>query len=161
MLALNVLWAGDAGTRYTLPVMPVVLAAFWIGMTSVWPKMSRYAVVFILMHAGVGIGQWLSIDLPRTRELNRHWDSVATLTAEIDRDRETVGSLKLSPEQTQLFVFLLDRRVVALDQPGTSARTEPDWLATVADQPPPAGYREHAAAGPYRLLRRTPAESAR
>lgn len=172
-LALNVAWGADVGTRYTLPVMPVVWVACWLGLTRLVPRATSWAALPTAAHAVVGLAAWLAIDLPRTRELNRHWNEVAALCAQLDDRRETLGSWGLTPEQTQLFRFLLDRDVTPLVDdamyrrhvPATlgteiaaDAAPPPAWVVTVADGRPPAGYVERAVAGPYRLLQRGDAE---
>lgn len=172
-LALNIVWGADVGTRYTVPVMPVVWVAFWLGLVRLVPRAASWTVLPAASHAVVGLAAWLAIDLPRTRELNRHWGDAAALCAQIDREQQTVGSWGLTPEQTQFFRYLLDRDVspTAGDamfhrhvptSVGTvvasSAAVQPDWVVAAAESATPSGYVERAVAGPYRLLQHADSE---
>lgn len=168
-LALNVVWGADVGTRYTLPVMPVVWAACWLGFTQLVPRVALWAAFPATAHAIVGMAAWLTIDLPRTRELNRHWNDAAALCTQLDADAAALGSWALTPEQTQLFRFLLDRDVTPLADDvmyqrhvpaavgtviATTSRPSPAWVVADDRAPTPSGYVERAVAGPYRLLHR-------
>jgi hypothetical protein len=161
--ALNALWAADAGTRYTIPVMSIVLVAFSIGLSKFWKRSLQWFPIFLFLHAVVGLGFWAAGDLPRNYERNQHWSSVERLTALVDRDRDTLGSWKLSPEQLQFFRFVLDREVMPFSLvevapaggPQIATTVPADRLFTLTDAAPPPGYERIADDGPYALLRRT------
>ena len=152
-MALNVIWAADVGTRYTLPVLPVIWAAVCMTVQPFRPRIERWLLPFVALHAVVGISYWLVTDLPRNRELNQHWPAVEELAWVVDRDQQTVAALGLTPEATQLFRFQLDRDVKAYDPAANSK--QPDWIVTLAEGSTlPPGYGVGAEAGPYRMLRR-------
>lgn len=161
-IALNALWAADAGTRYTVPVMPVVLAAFWLGQPYL-KHAAWWVLTFIVLHTAVGIGFWAVGDLPRNYQRNQHWDSVGRLTAMVDRDRDSLGAWSLSPEQLQFFRFVLDREVLPYSPvaaspeggPTVATTSSADRLFSLDDAAPPPGYEKLAEDGPYALLRRT------
>jgi hypothetical protein len=160
-LALNVVWAEDAGTRYTVPLMPIILAAFSLGLARLWPAATRWAGVFVLLHVGVGLGYWLAVDLPRARERNEHWSSVERLAAMVDRDRQSLGTWKLEPDEAQFFLFTLDRHFLPYTlEPApkigglaVTTTVPPDCLFADADAKLPPEYVRVTTDGPYALLR--------
>lgn len=158
--ALNVVWAADAGTRYTVPVLPLVAAALWFGAIRLRPRIERWAVPFVVLHAIVMLGFWLGVDLPRNRAWNRTWPAVETLSAKVNRNHETIAAWSLLPEQVALFQYQLDRPLESLDAAtaatGPIATMQPTWIVgrdSAVAAPP--GYVEAATAAPYRMWRRT------
>jgi hypothetical protein len=153
-MALNVAWAADVGTRYTLPIMPVVLVSFSLGLTRLLPGSTRLFVPYFAAHAIVGMGLWLAVELPRTSALNQSWSDADVLCARIDRDRDSVRHDGLSPEQLQLFRFDLDRDVPRYAVSTDGSKPHSVWVVSRDGYQPLPGYESVAASGPYRLWRR-------
>jgi hypothetical protein len=149
-LAMNIVWAADAGTRYTAPLLPIVAATLWFGVAQWSPRALRLWPLLLLLHVGVSVGFWRK-DLGRTQEINRQWDAVTTLSASIARDREPLAAVGLTPEQTQLFRFVLDRDVRPLEA-WSQAGLRPTWVVTAeAEANLTAEWTFTQSAGPYRL----------
>ncbi|MEA2624062.1 MAG: hypothetical protein QOD06_107 [Candidatus Binatota bacterium] len=142
-------WGFDAGTRYLLPVLPVLWAAVWFLL----PRRPRVPILSALLtaHVAVSIGYTLTREIPRARACDRDWPAVDRLAEGL---RGAEGRIVLSdlPECTGLMlVFALDRHV-----PATSPdrRRDADWIVDRPEAPIPPGFVMRERAGAYRLLAR-------
>lgn len=79
--ALN---AVSQGARLAVPMSPVLLLCFWLGLRQVARCDIRMLGGLTVAHLCVAISYWIGIDLPRARAADQHW-------AAVDRVVETVG----------------------------------------------------------------------
>jgi hypothetical protein len=147
-------WPFEAGARYILPMLPVLLASVWC-LIEPWPRyrLSMLAVLLI-GHLGVAMGHWIIKDIPRGRDCHSQWGSVEQLVTRIPAD----ASIRLTasvPQCVQLMLaFSLDRPV----QVSHSYAGDRDvrWIVLPdADQAAP-GFSVAVRAGAYKLLVQDP-----
>jgi len=153
-LGLNVIWCGDQGGRYTLPILPVIAVSIWECAVARRPRMARWIPVFVALHAAAGLGYWLAIDLPRTREANARWADIDALAAQIDHDRDRVAVAGIPGPDANLWRLSLDRQVHDWQIDSAAARAEVRWLVTYDQTEPPPYFEPVAMRGPYHLHHR-------
>jgi hypothetical protein len=147
---LYVLWAFDADTRYLLPMIPVLFASLWYAIEPFWHWRLMLMAAMLAVHLGVSIGYWLSKEVPRARECNRHWPAVERLAAAVRRDSTNVVAIGIPECVRLMMVFSLDRAIVAAPVAANNA----DWAIVPSDATEPASFASVATAGDYRLIRR-------
>jgi len=151
-IAMYIVWAFDNGTRYMLPMLPVLAASLWY-VIEPWRRV-RFTVLagFLLGHAAVAIGYWLWVDLPRARECARHWSAVTGL-ADAARTRPgTVAAWAVPDCGRLMFEFALDRRVMPITA-ATADGLVPDAVLVPAGTTLPGFRTAHTAAG-FALVQR-------
>jgi hypothetical protein len=142
-VALYVVWGFDAGTRYLLPMLPVLAASAGCGRF----LERRPALGFLLVaaHLAVAAGYVLARDAPRARACDAEWPAVERLAAAAASAPAPVLAPGV-PECTRLLLsFTLDRPVSERFVWGFRWVLEPD------DAPASEERRVAARAGGYRL----------
>lgn len=146
-------WPYAAGTRYMLPLLPLLLAALWLAYAPlhIWRR-SLFAALLIA-HLGVALGFWLIIDRPDARECNRQWPAVERLAGRIGLDSGAAVAADVPTCVTLMLDLALDRPVRPADgiQP---ADPHTQWIVTRAGAPAVASFRIDTGVGDYTLLRR-------
>jgi hypothetical protein len=159
--AMFTVWPFDQGTRFNVPMLPVLWAAAWSALHR-WPRRrGTVLAVGLALHLLVGVG-YLIRDRAIVERGSRSWPPLIDLAARVDvaGPAAVLDGLKDDP---QMFSYLLDRPVVTklADGPG-----RPMWivigppavgrsgLATTRPRPVPDGFIQVAEAGGYRLCRR-------
>ena len=151
-LAAYVLWPFDGGTRYLLPLLPLLFASVWMLLE----PLPRYRLVVLALlvggHLDVAAGYWLAIDAPRARACDEQWAAVDTLAEQI-RPGAAVAAAAGVPECVRLMLeFALDRPVrTATDGGHGGANSE--WLIMPRGNPR-AGVVVRSGSAGYELLLR-------
>jgi hypothetical protein len=148
--ALYVLWPFAAGTRYLLPMWPLILLCLWLLLRA--PAAPRRVVFALLLvaHAAVGVGSWGWRDRPEARRCNAQWSSLAALAAD-SRPGATLGATRTARDCAGLVLsFLTDKRLHDVEQ-------RPDEIVALAIEVIPTGYWRAAERVPYALLSRSAA----
>jgi hypothetical protein len=152
-LALHLAWPYTAGTRYLLPLLPLLVACLWsaCGPLRHWRR-AAFALALIA-HLGVAAGYWLIVDAPRARACDRHWPVVQELAARIGLDSGAVVAADVSKCVTLMLVLALDRPVQRVDD-RRFADGPARWIVTPEPAGEVSGFRPEASDGGYTLLRR-------
>lgn len=148
-LAAYVVWSYDSGTRYMLPMLPVLAVCLW-SLLDGWRRHRLTIVTSLLVaHLGVAAGYWLAIDLPRARACSAGADQLSELVPKIPVRVMGTGGADVPACERWLLAFALDRPVLQVDQ---ARLADVDWMVVPTSWPEPAGYRRSATAGQYQLL---------
>jgi len=110
-LLVYALWPFDAGTRYLLPMLPVLVVSLWP-----WLERSRHPrtllAALLVAHFAVTLGYTITREIPRARECDRQWPAAMALAAEM-RAEPHPALARSVPECTALLLsFALDRPVL-------------------------------------------------
>ena len=143
----------DAGGRYLLPMLPVLLVCVWLPLRQ--HLRSNALAFFLIAHGLVATGYWVAIDLPRARDCNALWSSVEQLAARVPPDGSN-GVSAAVPECVSLMLeFTLDRPVEPLRQLA-AVRGNVRWIVAPSGEDVPPGFVTRTTSGAYRLSVREP-----
>jgi hypothetical protein len=147
-IALHLAWPYTAGTRYLLPLLPLLVACLWCAAAPLRSWRRIVVATLLVAHFGVVAGYGLAIDRPRAEACDRDWPAVEWFAARIAAG----GAAAVAPPVPQCVQLML---ALALDRPVDAAVVgDTQWLVAAAGQPPPAEFSPDTAAGGYVLLRR-------
>ena len=150
-LGLYIIWPFDQATRFTVPMLPLLLACIW----SALERLGRYRVgIFRALwvgHLAAALGYWLVIDLPRAWEDGTQWPAVRQMAAVLCADQGPVLAAEVPTDTQWMLQFALDRRVRE-QSPGTAIEAEIRWIVTTNAAARFAGFVPHVQAGNYHVL---------
>jgi hypothetical protein len=140
----------DAGTRYLVPILPVLWA-------SAWPILERrrrpWTILGVLLvaHTAVSLGYW-GWELRNVR-LHRDWSTLAELTAPLHSELDTTELYRISPPLELMLRVQADRQFVNYQQPEEIAGAT-RWLISSDGESAPPGFREDRVVRQFKLLER-------
>ncbi|MBL9122690.1 MAG: hypothetical protein JNG90_03595, partial [Planctomycetaceae bacterium] len=165
-MALYVTWAMQAGGRFLVPLIGLLMVCLWEALGRFAPQRATIFAGLLVAHTIAAVGYWVGVELPRGRDVARTWPAAERLALKV-RDRADRGVILACPESTQyLLEFLLDRRVPiarptadvdpAAD-PNKASRplTEAEWVVAPTKLQVPAGFEVAATTDGYALWTRT------
>jgi len=152
-VAIYLAWGFESGTRYMLPLLPLIAGSLWLALERVPRARVALFSTLIAIHLAASVVDWRTRDLPRTRECAATWPVVESLARFLPPAASLSASAEVPECVQSMLGFLRDRVTEPLDnpwpRPGSSAfRVEP------VSAPVPAGAAPVAEVAPYRLLRR-------
>ena len=152
-LLAYILWPFEAGTRYMLPMLPVLLACVWCLIESLQRRRLSILAILLVGHLGVAMGHWIIKDLPRARACHAQWGSVDQLVAGIGGDSRGALRANVAPCVQFMLELALDRLVeVSHNDNDRDVR----WIVTSDAEPDAPGFSVALHAAPYHLLVRDP-----
>jgi hypothetical protein len=117
--AFCVYYPFDSGTRFTVPMLPVIAACLWASMRPLGHRRGWIFLILVFAHLIVSIGFWI----PDRLRVN-HWyqaePTMRDVVAALPEDRRGMATLDVPDEDYYFLVLFSDRRVWPLD-PG-------DWI---------------------------------
>jgi hypothetical protein len=155
-LGVHLFWPYSAGTRYFVPLLPVLVGSIWMLLEP--HRRWRFGTVAFALsaHLFVAVGYWLAVDLPSARACARQWPAVQQLAVHIGQAAGAVGAIGgvETPGCVPLMLALeLERPVQQFaGQPPADAPAQ--WIVAPRHAGMVAGFLAEAEAGDYRLLRR-------
>jgi hypothetical protein len=149
-LLAYIVWAFAGGSRYTLPMLPVLLASVWCVIEPLQRRRLTVLAVLLVGHLAVAIGYWIVKDIPRGRECNAQWRTVERLAAAIQGDRRGVLAADLPQCIGQMLAFTLDRPVQMTGTQGDDPHVR--WIVMEDGEPAVRGFSVAMRVAPYELL---------
>ena len=149
-LLAYVLWPFEAGTRYMLPMLPVLLASVWCLVEPLQRRRLSVLAILLVGHLGVAMGHWIIKDIPRARQCDARWGSVDQLVAAIGGDSRVVLSANVPPCVQFMLEFSLDRLVQV--SPNYDDDRDVQRIVTLEAEPAAPGFSVAAQASPFELL---------
>ncbi|MBW3539418.1 MAG: hypothetical protein KY476_04040 [Planctomycetes bacterium] len=150
---LYVLWPFDQGARYMVPMVPVLIACFWVALERIRPMRVAFFGACLVAHLGASAGYWLVVDAPRAMADHRSWDTADALAAGISLDRGWVGAEDLPNALRSMLTVAIDRLVVDLSGRGAIEDGRFDWIVQPGAAPRPE-FDLYAMVDGYAVLRR-------
>lgn len=79
-LLLYVIWPYDQGTRFLLPMLPLLWAGFWMYLRRFQNCRLRIIALLLLLHSVILVGYWQR-KIPETRQWNQAWPIVEEIAS--------------------------------------------------------------------------------
>lgn len=153
-LGLHLAWPYAAGSRYLLPLVPLLFVCLW---TACAPLRHTRRVLFaglLVAHVGVAAGYWLAIDAPRARACDRDWPALEQLGARLRADARPILAAGVPGCVAPMLELVVDRPV-QWSHDGAAVDAGVHWLLLPDHAAPVGGFAPGpGAAGGYRLLER-------
>lgn len=154
------LWAWEAGARYFVPVVPLLMASLWYALAS-WAR-HRTAIIagLLIAHLVMSVGYWGVRTIPRGLERQRLWTHVDEMAEAIGQAPGPVHAAGVREDVRLMLQFVLDRPVTfsgaesQLSDAVRSSGGEPQWLVLPRGEPHGEDYVVHRVTGPFQLALR-------
>jgi hypothetical protein len=148
-LGLHLAWPYAAGTRYLLPLLPVLWAAGWSAAAAL-PHRRTWCAVLCAAHLGVAVGYLALIDAPRARACDAEWPAVDRIAAHANGEAVSVTGT------ADCVRLMLE---VALDRPverrtGDALASAPGWVVLPRHTALAEPFAIDLIAGDYAVARR-------
>ena len=149
---LFVVWPFDQGTRFTVPMLPVLAASVWYLLRPLGKNRQIVFVVLIVTHLCVSLGVWAR-DASIVRSWNREWPAMQRVAANIPADANLIVARELRPEQWMFLAYLTDRRFTwtLIDEPIPARAGYVISPEDIADAP---GFEEMTSVEGLKIQRR-------
>ena len=147
---LHILWPFDQGTRYLLPLLPVLLLCLWMASECLGGRRKQVLVFFLMAHILVTVGFRIR-DGKRLAEFHRAWPSVDSLAEEIDRSQPLAANTKVPLPIRLMMTYTIDQTVISVS-PDEDCPQEVNQFLTTKDQPIPADFDVRRIASNWVLL---------
>lgn len=152
-LALYIAYPSDQGTRYLLPLLPVLAVCLWWFVWHVSQRRMQILAGFVVAHLLVTIG-YSAHSTVRLAHLEHEWQAVDAF-AEIMRDDPRPAVCWNAPYGIrELTMVACDRWCGEVRNAETFIPDEVNWIVAGADAPSCDGFVERAREGDLKLLTR-------
>jgi hypothetical protein len=138
--ALFVVWPFDQGTRFTVPMLPVLAASVWYLLRPLGSNRQMVFIVLIVAHLFVSLGVWTR-DVIKISRWNQEWPAMERVAAAIPANAKVIVADDVRPEQWMFAAYLTDKRIIwksSLDPIPSRA----DFLISPAEMPDAPGFQE-------------------
>jgi hypothetical protein len=150
-LGLYLVWPYEQGTRYMMPMLPVLWGSMWF-FAAPWERFRRPVFAGLVAAQLAVAGIYWAGDLRQTRQLAGYWPRLDQLAAAVQSDPAN-GVICADRQIGCMFLVALDREwriVEEVGAVGPGAR----WLLISDDRGEAPGFTTKARAGDLRLLER-------
>jgi Dolichyl-phosphate-mannose-protein mannosyltransferase len=157
-IALYIIWPYHQGARFMVPMVPLLIACFWLGIERLRRVRGILFAACFAAHLGGTYGYWALIDAPRAAQDHRYWKTARRLAETMHfRPREIVAASRVPNALEAMLVLSTDRFLIEAEGPlGTDVR----WLVQPVESSVRDGYVVAREIGKYRLLERSAARPA-
>ena len=152
-IAVHVWWPYLGGTRYLLPLLPLLVACVWMHLEPQRGWRLSVVCAALLAHAAVAGAQWLVVDLPSARACNDAQPAVEGLAPRIGRDSGAVAAAHVPACVALMLALELERPVQLIDDLASVDATK-HWILAPRRSAAVPGFQTDGASGDYVLLRR-------
>jgi len=150
-LGLDVVWAYEQGTRFMMPMLPVLWGAMWF-FAAPWERFRR-PIFAALCAAGLIVAgiYWIG-DIRQMRELDGYWPKVDRLAAAVESEPGN-GVYCGDRHIACMLCVTLDRYWPHVEKPSAAAPGV-RWMLLTDNRGDEPGFTTKARAGDLRLLER-------
>lgn len=151
-LGLYVVWPFDQGTRFMMPMLPVLWLSVWMLIEPWHRHRLRLLGVLLVLHLAVAVGYLMPEMSQRRQQAGTlaALDRLGTLTS---ADAEQTATFGTSAGTSILLAFVLDRPIRRLEA-GSAVPRVVRWLVTQNPTVTPTGFRVIRQQGQLSLLQR-------
>jgi len=148
-VALYVVYPFDSGTRFTVPMLPVLAACVWFVLSPLGAKRSLIFLVLVVLHALVAAGFWLD-DVAHVRRRWEQWTPMEHVARAIPPQAKIIALRGSEDDRWMFLMYLCDRAVEpeSLRQP---VATFADWIVTSKAEPDWPGFHAVGQVDDYKL----------
>jgi 4-amino-4-deoxy-L-arabinose transferase-like glycosyltransferase len=151
-VALYIIYPYDSGTRFTVPVFPVVAGCVWFLLKTHPDKRAAIFLVLTVIHALVAIGFWLD-DAAHVRRRYQRWPEIERIASAIP-PRAKVIALRGEIDDRWMFLMWLTDRPVAPETLNDPVAPSVDRIVTGAAEGIQSGFQIEAVVDDYRIEKR-------
>jgi hypothetical protein len=151
-VAIYAVYPFDSGTRFTVPMLPVLAASIWFVLSPLAGKRGWIFLILVAAQAGVAIGFWLD-DAAHVRRRWGQWTQMERVAAAIPPGANIIALRGSAGDDWMFLMYLSDRAVApeSMSQPVTSIA---DWMVTSRTEPDWPGFYAVGQVDNYKLERR-------
>lgn len=155
-VGMYMIWPYGQGTRFFIPILPVVLlAGYQLIAKRKW--CDTFLLVFLVLHMVFLVGRYAK-EWPEALALHRQWSQIDTIADEMKQAGQpdmVWASMGLDTDQLGMLSFTTNHTIVMLERDDKT--TTPDGVVMIEGSKLPFAhdaYRQVAQTGPYVILRR-------
>ena len=153
---LHILWPYNQGGRFAVPLLPILMVCYWVGIRRWFPFPKTSFVLAIILHAGVGFGYWLAVDLPHARTAAVHWKQLESVAGSVT-EPGLVQSWKNEELTAAMLSVILDRPLYHTDSETLGISSHTAWLILPRSAAVVDGFECRHADDRWEVWRRIPA----
>jgi 4-amino-4-deoxy-L-arabinose transferase-like glycosyltransferase len=127
-IALYVVYPFDSGTRFTVPMLPVLAASLWFLLSPLANNRTSVFLLLILLHTSVAIGYWID-DAAHVRHRWQHWSTIQKIASAIPPTAKIIA-LRGGTGDDWMFLMCLTDRPVAPESLNEPLTKDADWIVT-------------------------------
>ena len=153
-IALYVVYPFDSGTRFTVPMLPVLAASLWFLLSPLGARRGIFFLVLVVLHTFVAIGFWLD-DAAHVRRRWQQWTAIEHVAAAIPPEAKIIAVRGPVNDDWMFLMYLTDRTVApaSMNLPVTK---DVDWIVTSKAEPDWPGFHAVGQVDDYKLETRVP-----
>ena len=127
-LALYVIYPFDSGTRFTVPMLPVLAASLWFILAPLGNNRSPVFLILIILHTSVAVGYWID-DAAHVRHRWQHWTAIQQVSHAIPPEAKIIVLRGFAGDDWMFLMYLTDRPV-APESINDPLAKDADWIVT-------------------------------
>jgi len=151
-LALYIVYPYDSGTRFTVPIFPVLGGSVWYLLKNHPKGRSDFFLIFVAIHIAVSVGFWLD-DAAHVRRRYERWPDMEQVAAAIPRGTDVVA-MRGEIDDRWMFLMCLTDRPIAPETDDEPVAGFADWVVDGRDQAVASGFDRIKFVGKYQLEKR-------
>ena len=156
-ITLYIVYPYDSGTRFTVPLFPVLAGSVWFLLESLADKRAAIFLLLTIVHALVAIGFWLD-DAAHVRRRYQSWPEIQRVAASIPPQAKVIALRINAPrgdfDDRWMFLMCLTDRPVAPETLTDPVPPFVDWIVTSPSEPIQLGFQPEARVDDYRIEKR-------
>jgi hypothetical protein len=148
-IALYVVYPFDSGTRFTVPMLPVLAASLWFILSPLGNNRAPIFLLLIVFHVSVAIGYWID-DAAHVRHRWQHWTTIQQVARAIPPEAKIIALRGSAGDDWMFLMYLIDRPV-APDSLQQTLTKDADWIVTSKLDEYLPGFRPITQVGNYKI----------
>jgi 4-amino-4-deoxy-L-arabinose transferase-like glycosyltransferase len=158
-IVLYIVYPYDSGTRFTVPVLAVLVGSIWFLLKSRADKRAEVFLVLIVIHTLVAIGFWVD-DAAHVRRRYERWPEIERVAAAIGPEAKEIALRVDAPrgdiDDRWMFLMWVTDRPVAPETVNDPIAPAADWIIATATEPIRAGFQTVSRMDDYQIEKRIP-----
>ena len=150
-LGLYIFWWAEQGTRFMMPMLPVLWASLWF-FAAPWDRFRRPVFAALVAAQIIVAGIYWTTDLHQMRQLAGWWPKLDRLAAAVQSEPAN-GAICADRHIACMFLVALDRDWPIVEKAG-AVRPGVRWLLISNDRGAAPGFTTKAQADDLRLMER-------
>jgi hypothetical protein len=152
-VGMYLVWGFEAGTRYMLPLLPLLAGAFWIALERLGRARAWLFAVLVAAHLAASLWDWRTFDTPLARNCAAAWPTAESLARALPPDATVSVDSDVPECLWSMLVFLRDQTILRDAWPWPHSRST-EWRLELASEPPRENMAIGTNVGRYHLARR-------
>jgi hypothetical protein len=156
-IALYIMYPYDSGTRFTVPVIPILAGSIWYLLKTLGDKRATIFLSLIAAHTVLSIGFWV-VDAVRVRQRYQRWPEIQRVAAAIPPSAKIIA-LRVDAshgdiDDRWMFLMCLTDRQVVPETLTNPAPSTVDWIVTIPAEAIQPGFEPVGRVDDYQIEKR-------